>query len=190
MCARELPKACQGAEGEGGGVRSPLKVSQLQSLREAFREVLDPRSATSRRHPLPAMLGLIALGLLMGARDVLDLWRKVACLSQNQRQAPYALTCLEKCLLPLQEKIFLRLAPARWFRQANGDSFPVLEHLFEGKPRAYRLDHLAKGKGKFPPAARVPRLPASCIPRGKVRAPGLEPCRSTTPQTACRRAML
>jgi hypothetical protein len=24
----------------------------------------------------------------MGARDVLDLWRKVACLSQSQRQAP------------------------------------------------------------------------------------------------------
>ena len=33
------------------------------------------------------MLGLIALGLLMGARDVLDLWRKVAGLSQSQRQA-------------------------------------------------------------------------------------------------------
>jgi len=49
--------------------------------------VPDPRSATSRRHPLAAMLGLIALGLLMGARDVLDIWRKVACLSQSQRQA-------------------------------------------------------------------------------------------------------
>src|ERR1035437_9821069 len=72
---------------EGGGVRSPLKVSQLQSLREAFREVPDPRSATSRRHSLRAMLGLIALGLLMGARDVLDIWRKVPCLSQSQRQA-------------------------------------------------------------------------------------------------------
>ena len=87
MCARELPPDCQGAEGDGGGARSPLKVSQLQSLRDAFREVPDPRSATSRRHPLPAMLGLIALGLLMGARDVLDIWRKVACLSQSQRQA-------------------------------------------------------------------------------------------------------
>jgi len=87
MCARELPQACQGAEGEGGGARSPLKVSQLKSLRDAFRAVPDPRSATSRRHPLGAMLGLIALGLLMGARDVLDIWRKVACLSQSQRQA-------------------------------------------------------------------------------------------------------
>jgi hypothetical protein len=33
------------------------------------------------------MLALIALGLLMGARDVLDIWRKVACLSQSQREA-------------------------------------------------------------------------------------------------------
>jgi hypothetical protein len=87
MCARELPSACQRAEGAGGGARSPLKVGQLRSLREAFLEVPDPRSATSRRHPLPAMLGLIALGLLMGARDVLDIWRKVACLSQSQREA-------------------------------------------------------------------------------------------------------
>ena len=87
MCARELPAASQGAEGDGGGARSPLKVRQLQNLRDAFGEVPDPRSATSRRHPLPAMLGLIALGLLMGARDVLDIWRKVACLSQSQREA-------------------------------------------------------------------------------------------------------
>jgi hypothetical protein len=87
MCARELPQACQGAEGEGGGARSPLKTAQLESLRDAFRQVPDPRAATSRRHPLPALLGLIALGLLMGARDVLDIWRKVACLSQPQRQA-------------------------------------------------------------------------------------------------------
>jgi Domain of unknown function (DUF4338)/DDE_Tnp_1-associated len=87
MCARELPTACRGAQGDGGGERSPLKVGQLNSLREAFRQVPDPRSATSRRHPLAAMLGLVALGLLMGARDVLDIWRKVACLSQSQRQA-------------------------------------------------------------------------------------------------------
>jgi hypothetical protein len=87
MCAPELPAAGRGAEGEGGGARSPLKVNQLSSLRDAFRQLPDPRSATSRRHPLAAMLGLIALGLLMGARDVLDIWRKVACLSQSQRAA-------------------------------------------------------------------------------------------------------
>jgi len=87
MCARELPQACQAAENEGGGARSPLKVTHLESLRQAFRQVPDLSAATNWQHPLPAMLGLIALGLLMGARDVLDIWRKVACLTQNQRQA-------------------------------------------------------------------------------------------------------
>jgi hypothetical protein len=87
MCARELPEACQGALVGRGGARSPLKNQRLESLRDAFRAVPDPRHPKSRRHPLPSMLALIALGLLMGARDVLDIWRKVACLSQSQREA-------------------------------------------------------------------------------------------------------
>jgi len=87
MSARELPEACRGALVERGGARSPLKVAELKSLRDAFLEVPDPRSSKSRRHPLCAMLSLVALGLLMGARDVLDIWRKVACLSQSQREA-------------------------------------------------------------------------------------------------------
>lgn len=87
MCARELPEACQGALVSRGGARSPLKNAQLTSLRSAFLTVPDPRHPKSRRHPLSAMLSLIALGLLMGARDVLDIWRKVACLSQSQREA-------------------------------------------------------------------------------------------------------
>jgi hypothetical protein len=87
MCARELPEACKGALVGRGGARSPLRNAGLKSLRDAFLEVPDPRSPKSRRHPLSAMLSLIALGLLMGARDVLDIWRKVACLSQSQREA-------------------------------------------------------------------------------------------------------
>jgi hypothetical protein len=70
-----------------GGARGPLKVSQFNSLLDAFWEVPDPRNTTSRRHPLPAMLGLIALGMRLGARDALDIWRKVACLIQSQREA-------------------------------------------------------------------------------------------------------
>jgi len=87
MCARELPEASKGALVERGGARSPLKNGGLKSLRDAFLEVPDPRHPKSRRHPLPAMLALIALGLLMGARDVLDIWRKVGALSQSQREA-------------------------------------------------------------------------------------------------------
>jgi hypothetical protein len=40
-----------------------------------------PRAAVTC---LSAMLTLVALRLLMGARDVLDIWRKVARLSQSQ----------------------------------------------------------------------------------------------------------
>lgn len=80
--ARELPQVCQGAGGEGGGVRSPLKVSELQSLREAFREVPDPRAATSRRHPLPAMRGLIALRLFDGSA------RRAGHLAQSSLSLP------------------------------------------------------------------------------------------------------
>ena len=45
----------------------------------------DPRRPQSRRHPLSAMLTLIALGLLMGGRDMLGIWRRVAKLDERQR---------------------------------------------------------------------------------------------------------
>jgi len=161
-----------------------------RELKEDQRLIWCAVARTRKSKPRLCQCGPLTGFLLFVKVNVPLANRGIAQVDLPPGYASYALTCLEKCLLPLQEKIFLRLAPARWFSQANGDSFPVLEHLLEGKPRAYRLDHLAKGKGKFPPAARVPRLPARCIPRGKVRAPGPEPCRSTTPQTACRRAML
>ncbi len=56
-------------------------------MRSAFLQVPDPRRAQSRRHSLSAMLTLIALGLLMGGRDMLNIWRKVATLDQRQRAA-------------------------------------------------------------------------------------------------------
>ena len=87
MSAPELPDASKGAEVGRGGERSPLKTKQLASLREAFELVPDPRRAQSRRHPLTGMLTLIALGLLMGGRDMLNIWRNVACLDQRQRAA-------------------------------------------------------------------------------------------------------
>jgi Domain of unknown function (DUF4338) len=77
MCAPRLPDDCTAAEVGRGGARSPLKTSQLKSLRSAFELVEDPRRAQSR----------IALGLLMGGRDMLNIWRKVACLDQRQREA-------------------------------------------------------------------------------------------------------
>jgi hypothetical protein len=87
ICAPELPEDCKKALTLGAGVRSPLNLAMLTSLRSAFLQVPDPRRAQSRRHPLPAMLTLVALGLLMGGRDMLNIWRKVAKLDQKQRAA-------------------------------------------------------------------------------------------------------
>lgn len=87
MCARQLPQACKAALVERAAVGGPLNVGELRSMRDALFKVPDPRSRKSRRHPLAAMLSLVSVGLLMGARDVLDIWRKVACLSQSQRRS-------------------------------------------------------------------------------------------------------
>ncbi len=87
LCAPEVPDDCQAGVTEGGGARSPLKTGQLKTLRDAFLQVPDPRRPQSRRHPLGAMLTLIALGLLMGGRDMLNIWRKAAKTNQSQRAA-------------------------------------------------------------------------------------------------------
>ena len=87
LCTPELPEDCKAGLTGGGGTRSPLKVGQLKTLRDAFRQVPDPRRPQSRRHPLSAMLTLVALGLLMGGRDMLNIWRRAAKLDENQRAA-------------------------------------------------------------------------------------------------------
>ena len=87
LCARELGAEHAGALTAGAGGRCPLRVPQLHSLMAAFNEVTDPRRPQSRRYPLRAMLSLLALGLLMGAKNVKDIWHCVAALSQKQRRA-------------------------------------------------------------------------------------------------------
>lgn len=87
LCAPQLPENCQAALTVGGGARSPLKIPQLKTIRHAFDRVPDPRRPQSRRHPLAAMLTLVALGLLMGGRDMRNIWRKIAKLDQRQREA-------------------------------------------------------------------------------------------------------
>jgi len=87
LCAPEVPEDCKAGLTHGGGTRSPLKVDQLKTLRDAFLQVPDPRRPQSRRHPLSAMLTLVALGLLMGGRDMLNIWRRAAKLDERQRAA-------------------------------------------------------------------------------------------------------
>ncbi len=86
LCANELPEKCKQGEVIGAGVRSPLTHPQLSSLRQAFEQLDDPRRAQSRRHPMTALLTLVALGLLMGGRDMKNIWSKVVKLTQGQRE--------------------------------------------------------------------------------------------------------
>jgi len=86
LCSNGLPSKCQAGEVIGAGARSPLNHAQLSNLRQAFLQLKDPRRVQSRRHPMSALLTLIALGLLMGARDMKSIWKKVVGLTQGQRE--------------------------------------------------------------------------------------------------------
>jgi len=87
LCAPELPEKNSAGEGLPAGARCPLNFDQLKSLADAFREIPDPRAPRSRRHPKTALLILIALGLMMGAKNMKKVWKNVTKLSQKQRKA-------------------------------------------------------------------------------------------------------
>jgi hypothetical protein len=69
------------------GARSALNCKTLRSLKDAFKQVDDPRNPCNRRHPLSALLGMITYGLLCGAPDVKAMWAKCGPLNQHQRAA-------------------------------------------------------------------------------------------------------
>lgn len=84
----ELPEEHrQGIAQATCGARCALSTKTLRGLRDALREVDDPRGPKSRRHPISAMLTLICYGLLCGAPDVKSIWKKCGPLSQQQRAA-------------------------------------------------------------------------------------------------------
>jgi len=68
-------------------VRSPLRVAQMQSLREVFMEMDDPRRIHSRRYALALMLTLLSMSLLCGARTLSDTVRCCQLLGQRERRA-------------------------------------------------------------------------------------------------------
>jgi hypothetical protein len=69
------------------GARCALPAKTLRTLRDALRQVADPRNPKSRRHPISAMLTLICYGLICGAPDVKSIWKKCGPLNQQQRAA-------------------------------------------------------------------------------------------------------
>lgn len=69
------------------GARSALNCKTLRSLKDAFKQVDDPRNPKNRRHPLSALLSMVTYGLLCGAPDVKAMWAKCGPLNQHQRTA-------------------------------------------------------------------------------------------------------
>lgn len=81
--AGDLPEACtQGATSSAHGIL-PFKEVQLRSLFEALQTVPDPRSRA--RFRIGSVLGITAMALLCGCRDVKAIHRFASRLSQNQR---------------------------------------------------------------------------------------------------------
>lgn len=81
--AAELPEACKaGATSSAHGVL-PFKATQLRSLFEALQTVPDPRSRA--RFRIGSVLGITAMALLCGCRDVAAIHRFASRLTHPQR---------------------------------------------------------------------------------------------------------
>jgi len=83
LCAAELPEACRdGATSSAHGVL-PFKAVQLRSLFEALQTIPDPRSRA--RFRIGSVLGIAAMALLCGCRDIAAIHRFASRLTQAQR---------------------------------------------------------------------------------------------------------
>jgi len=84
LCAQRLPEAlaagaCSNAQG-----MLPFKDLQLRSLMEALQTVPDPRARNSRFR-IGSVLGITAMALLCGCRQVSEIHRVASRLTQAQR---------------------------------------------------------------------------------------------------------
>jgi hypothetical protein len=83
LCGGHLPGACEaGATSSAHGVL-PFREAQLRSLFEALQTVPDPRSRA--RFRIGSVLGIVAMALLCGCRDVKAIHRFASRLTHAQR---------------------------------------------------------------------------------------------------------
>lgn len=87
LTAMDVPAPYQKALNRHSPERDlPLKKAQVDSLRDWMREhVPDPR-ARNRKFPLSSLLGLVAMGLLAGRRNLAEIQRYGQFLTATQRQ--------------------------------------------------------------------------------------------------------
>jgi hypothetical protein len=87
LCASELSARQAPALTIGTAARCALNAAQRSSLKDALRQVPDPRRAQGKRYPLAPTLTVVALGLLAGKIDLAEIQRFGTRLSQPQRKA-------------------------------------------------------------------------------------------------------
>lgn len=86
LSAFELPPECMaGAKSDADGVL-PLKMPQTESLHEMLRKVKDPRASNSIFH-IGAMLSIIAMAILSGHRNIVQIVRFADRMKMPQRIA-------------------------------------------------------------------------------------------------------
>ena len=87
LCAPALCERHAAALTVGAAARCSLGATQRDSLKEALRQVPDPRRAQGKRYPLAPALTVLALGLLAGKVHLSEIQRFGTRLSQRQRKA-------------------------------------------------------------------------------------------------------
>jgi len=87
LAASELGARHAPALTVGAAARCGLNAAQRYSLKDALRQVPDPRRKQGQRYPLAPCLVILALGLLAGKQDLAEIQRFGTRLSQAQRKA-------------------------------------------------------------------------------------------------------
>lgn len=93
-----------------GRVRMKLRAHHQASLYDYFREIDDPRRAQGRKHPLPAVLALVAAAILCGMRGYkgIHLWidalgqqalSRFRCRKRNGRYEPPSRTVIRNVMI-------------------------------------------------------------------------------------------
>lgn len=136
LCSVELPEASRpGAASSAHGVL-PFNESQLRSLFEALQSVPDPRSRA--RFRIGSVLGITAMALLCGCRDVAAIHRFASRLTQGQRA---------KIGLPLKKR-------GKKFREVPGYLvfYNLLRNIDPKEMARVLTDWLGEHAGKLPGA--------------------------------------
>lgn len=84
--ARDLPQEYARALSSVPQGVLPISLSQFDSLRKAFAQVPDPRGGKNKRFRIGVILGLVAMALMSGRREIAEIARFATSLTQEQRK--------------------------------------------------------------------------------------------------------